>query len=147
MILNTKTTTNTDKSSSSQERLISLSPNLIFRTTPFHFVTYCSYCSFSNLFGLLYTLQREQLRIRPDPFRASVRVWLRETSGALSRYNIIGASLSEPAPCSAVLCLSVCRHTFGRKTFAVSIRIRALILHVSGDNLAASMRITRGILY
>ena len=40
MIL-TKTSTNTNKSSSSQERLISLSPNLIFRTTPSYFVTYC----------------------------------------------------------------------------------------------------------
>ena len=41
----TKTSANTDKSSSSQERLISLSPNLIFRTTPFYFVTYCSFCN------------------------------------------------------------------------------------------------------
>ena len=37
MIL-TKTSTNTDKSSSSQDRLISLSPNFIFRRTPFYFV-------------------------------------------------------------------------------------------------------------
>ena len=52
----TKTSTNTDKSSSSQERPISLSPNLS-RTTPFYFVTYCS---FFHLIGLQYTLQREQ---------------------------------------------------------------------------------------
>ena len=55
MIL-TKTSTRTDKSSSSQERLISLSPNLIFRRTPFYFVTYGPFC---NLIGLQYTLQRE----------------------------------------------------------------------------------------
>ena len=68
MIL-TKTSTRTDKSSSSQERLISLSLNLIFRRTPFYFVTYGPFC---NLIGLQYC-------IRPDPLRASVRVWLRET--------------------------------------------------------------------
>ena len=55
-----KTSTKTDKSSSSQERLISLSPNLIFGTTPFYFVTYCLFC---NLIGLQYTLQREQLDV------------------------------------------------------------------------------------
>ena len=54
MIL-TKTSTRTDKSSSSQERLISLSPNLIFRRTPFYFVTYGPFC---NLIGLQYTLQK-----------------------------------------------------------------------------------------
>ena len=58
MIL-TKTSTKTDKSSSCQERLISLSPNLIFRTTPFYFVTY-----------------------RPDPLCASKRVWLRKMAFA-----------------------------------------------------------------
>ena len=38
---------------------------------------------------------------------------------------------------------------FGRKKFAASICIRAFILHLAGDNLAASMRITctRGIHY
>ena len=41
----------------------------------------------------------------------------------------------------------LCRRTFGRKTFAASIRIRAFILHLAGDSLAASMRITRGIHY
>ena len=80
MIL-TKTSIKTEKSSSSQEWLISLSPNLIFRRTPFYFVTYCPFC---NLIGLQYALQREQLDvltycIRPDPLRASKRVWLRET--------------------------------------------------------------------
>ena len=55
MIL-TKTSTRTDKSTSSQERLISLSPNLIFRRTPFYFVTYGPFC---NLIGLQYTPQRE----------------------------------------------------------------------------------------
>ena len=74
MIL-TKTSTRTDKSSSSQQRLISLPPNLIFRRTPFYFVTYGPFC---NLIGLQYALQREQL-IRPDPLCASMRVWLRET--------------------------------------------------------------------
>ena len=59
MIL-TKTSTNTDKSSSSQERLISISPNLIFRRTPFYFVMYCPFC---NFIGLQYTLQREQLNV------------------------------------------------------------------------------------
>ena len=59
MIL-TKTSTRTDKSSSSQERLISLSPNLIFRMTPFYFVTYGPFC---NLIGLQFTLQREQLAL------------------------------------------------------------------------------------
>ena len=76
MIL-TKTSTKTDKSSFSQKRLISLSPHLIFRTTPFYFVTYSPFC---NLIGLQYALQKEQLGIRPDPLRASKRVWLRETS-------------------------------------------------------------------
>ena len=71
MIL-TKTSTRTDKSSSSQERLISLSTNLIFRKTPFYFVTYGPFC---NLIGLQYTLQREQLNV----LCASMRVWLRET--------------------------------------------------------------------
>ena len=71
----TKTSTKTDKSSSCQERLISISPNLIFRTTPFYFVTYCLFC---NLIGLQYTLQREQLSIIPDPL--SMTVWLRETT-------------------------------------------------------------------
>ena len=61
MIL-TKTSTKTEKSSFSQKRLISLSPHLIFRTTPFNFVTYSPFC---NLFGLQYTLQREQLRPSP----------------------------------------------------------------------------------
>ena len=59
-IILTKTSTNTDKCSSCQERLISLSPNLIFRTTPFYFVTYFPFC---NLIGLQYTLQREQLDV------------------------------------------------------------------------------------
>ena len=59
MIL-TKTSTRTDKSSSSQERPISLSPNLTFRRTPFYFVTYGPFC---NLIGLQYTLQREQLNV------------------------------------------------------------------------------------
>ena len=58
----------------------------------------------------------------------------------------------ERAPCSAfnggnIYCLSICRRTFGRKKFAASIRIRALILHLAGDNLAASMRIIRGSHY
>ena len=58
----------------------------------------------------------------------------------------------ERAPCSAfnggnLCCLSVCLSTYVRKKFAASIRIRALILHLAGDNLAASMRITRGIHY
>ena len=38
-IILTKTSTMIDKSSSSQERLISLSPNLIFGTVPVYFVT------------------------------------------------------------------------------------------------------------
>ena len=59
MIL-TKTSTRTDMSSSSQERLISLSPNLIFRRTPFYFVTYGPFC---NPIGLQYTLQRKQLNV------------------------------------------------------------------------------------
>ena len=59
MIL-TKTSAKTDKSSSCQERLISLSPNLIFKTTPFYFVTYFPFC---NLIGLQYALQREQLNV------------------------------------------------------------------------------------
>ena len=59
MIL-TKTSTKTDKSSFSQKRLISLSPHLIFRTTPFYFVTYSPFC---NLIGLQYALQREQLAL------------------------------------------------------------------------------------
>ena len=42
MILTT-TSIKTEKSSSSQERVISLCPNLIFRTTPFYFVTYCPF--------------------------------------------------------------------------------------------------------
>ena len=42
----------------------------------------------------------------------------------------------------SVVCLSICRRTYGRKKIAASIRIRALILH-----LAASMRITRGSHY
>ena len=75
-IILTKTSTRTDKSSSSQERLISLSPNLIFRRTPFYFVTSGPFC---NLIGLQYTLPKEQLSIRPDPLCASMRVWLRET--------------------------------------------------------------------
>ena len=79
MIL-TKTSTKTDKSSFSQKRLISLSPHLIFRTTPFYFVTYSPFC---NLIGLQYALQREQL-VRPDPLRASKRVWLHETSEILT---------------------------------------------------------------
>ena len=59
MIL-TKTSTKTDKSSFSQKRLISLSPHLIYRTTPFYFVTYSPFC---NLIGLQYALQREQLAL------------------------------------------------------------------------------------
>ena len=59
MIL-TKTSTKTDKSSFSQKRLISLSPHLIFRTTPFYLVTYSPFC---NLIGLQYALQREQLAL------------------------------------------------------------------------------------
>ena len=59
MIL-TKISTKTDKSSFSQKRLISLSPHLIFRTTPFYFVTYSPFC---NLIGLQYALQREQLEL------------------------------------------------------------------------------------
>ena len=62
MIL-TKTSTKTDKSSFSQKRLISLSPHLIFRTTPFYFVTYSPFC---NLIGLQYALQREQLDVDLD---------------------------------------------------------------------------------
>ena len=85
MIL-TKTSTNTDKSSSSQERLISLSPNLIFRTTPFYFVTFCSFC---NLIGLQYAA-KGTTRIRPDPPRASKRVWLRET---MRKYGISESTL------------------------------------------------------
>ena len=81
MIL-TKTSTKTDKSSFSQKRLISLSPHLIFRTTPFYFVTYSPFC---NLIGLQYALQREQL----DPLRASKRVWLRETSEDQRRADTI----------------------------------------------------------
>ena len=46
----------------------------------------------------------------------------------------------------SVVCLSVCRRTFGRKKLAASIRIRALILHLAGDNLIDSMRITCGSL-
>ena len=48
MIL-TKTSTRTDKSSSSQERLISLSQNLIFRRTPFYFVTFGPFCNLIRL--------------------------------------------------------------------------------------------------
>ena len=59
--------------------------------------------------------------------------------------GIIGASLSEPHVVRVTAKFLVCRRTFGRKTFAASIRIRALILHLYGDNLAASMGITRGI--
>ena len=72
MIL-TKTSTRTNKSSSPQERLISLFPNFIFRRTPFYFVTYGPFC---NLIGLQYTLQREQLNVD----QTLMRVWLRETS-------------------------------------------------------------------
>ena len=85
MILTNKTSTRTDKSWSSQERQISLSPNLIFRRTPFYFVTYGPFC---NLIGLQYMLQREQLSIRLDPLRASVRVWLRETRLVLTSHRI-----------------------------------------------------------
>ena len=90
MIL-TKTSTRTDKSSSSQERLISLSPNLIFRRTPFYFVTYGPFC---NLIGLQYTLQKEQLSIRPDPLCASMRVWLRETRCCAAIASIVPVSWS-----------------------------------------------------
>ena len=46
------------------------------------------------------------------------------------------------------VCLSVCPATYVQlKTFAASIRIRALILHLAGDNLAALMSITRGSHY
>ena len=86
MIL-TKTSTRTDKSSSSQERLISLSPNLIFRRTSFYFVTYGPFC---NLIGLQYTLQRE-----PDLLRASKRVWLRETTSLLGHQNYQEEALGE----------------------------------------------------
>ena len=69
-----KTSTMTDKSSSSQERLISLSPNLIFRTTPFNFLTFCPFCV---LIGFQYTA-KGRTQCRSDPLR--VRVWLRESS-------------------------------------------------------------------
>ena len=48
----------------------------------------------------------------------------------------------------SVVCLSVCLSTYVRpEKIAASIRIRALILHLAGENLAASMRITRGSHY
>ena len=70
-------------------------------------------------------------------------------------YPIIGASLSEPhvvrlAAEISVVCLSVCLLPYvvvRPKKIAASIGIRALILHLAGDNLAASMRITCGIHY
>ena len=53
---------------------------------------------------------------------------------------IIGASLSEPHVVRSTAEISVvCLSSYVRKTFAASIRIRALILHLAGDNLAASM--------
>ena len=66
MIL-TKTATKTDKSSSSQER-----PNLIFRRTPFYFVTYCPFCNLIAVYAATGTIA--------DSLRASVKVWLRVTT-------------------------------------------------------------------
>ena len=77
MIL-TKTSTNTHKSSFSQVMLIILSPNFTFNT-----ILFCD---------VLLVLQSDWIAvyirckgnnsmycIRPDPLRASKRVWLRET--------------------------------------------------------------------
>ena len=56
-----------------------------------------------------------------------------------SVFKLIGASLSEPHVVRStaeicVACLSVDVRTFGEKKCAASIRIRALILHLAGDN-------------
>ena len=53
----------------------------------------------------------------------------------------------------SVVCVSVCLsvdidvRTFGRKKICRFNPIRTLILHIAGENLAASMRITRGSRY
>ena len=86
MIL-TKTSTKTDKSSFSQKRLISLSPHLIFRTTPFYFVTYSPFC---NLIGLQYALQREQLDVDQT---------LSARARGCGYARLIGASVSEAPSC------------------------------------------------
>ena len=87
MIL-TKTSTRTDKSSSSQERLISLSPNLIFRRTPILFrdVWPVLQSDWIAVYAAKGTTQ-----CRPDPLdlRASVRVWLRETSTYVRTYVLV----------------------------------------------------------
>ena len=51
------------KSSSCQERLISLSPNLVFRTTPFYFVTF----SRSAMWIAVYAAKGNNSAIRPSP--------------------------------------------------------------------------------
>ena len=82
-----------DKSLSSQESLISLSPYLIFRTAPFYFVTYCPFC---NLIGLQYMLYFILLGERE---RAHLVVQLR-----LFFYIFIGrAGASPPSRTAAII--------------------------------------------
>ena len=81
MIL-TKTSTNTDKSSSSQERLISLSPNKIFKNDAILFrdVLLVLQSDWIAVYAAKGTLDC----IGPDPLRASKRVWLRETTTSIT---------------------------------------------------------------
>ena len=108
-----KTSINTDKSSSSQVRLISLSPNLIFRTTPFYFVTYCSFSMYC---------------IGPDPLRESVRVWLRETTTDPGRppdsVSYPGPTASRVRPLTFNFDGAPCGHT--KKAWAIyALRLRS----------------------
>ena len=76
MIL-TKTSTNTDKSSSSQERLISLSPNKN------HAILFRDLLPVLQSHWIAVYAAKRTTQCRSDPLRASVRVWLRETSAPL----------------------------------------------------------------
>ena len=61
---------------------------------------------------------------------------------------IIGAGLSEPHVVRLTAEMSVVyRRAFGRKINSRFNPIRALILHLAQEHLAASMRITRGSHY